>query len=445
MNSQLFCILPIIIVIILSMITQNMFISLFIGVVSGLLIIYIRQPYLIVWQFIKILYDVLTSWNTIWVLLVCLFFGAFNKMIKESGGIKGIEKWIDHFCKRRTSTMLGTWLLGLFICISEYLSALIVGLTFQKANDQHHISRQMFSYIINSTCTTVCTIVPVSDFAVFISGLMKNANLIDGSHMMNGYLHTIPFILYSFFAILIVPLFIFKIIPLYGPMKKIEEDIIKNNDVPLVKDNNHNSQQAKVHLFFLPILTVFVLTIFTQDVLIAVLTTLCLSCVFYVIQGLFTIKECFDIVIDGMMDLFPICITIILAYMLVVVNQRLGIVELISDIILQSVPKQLLPAMIFVFLGMISFISGSFWGLAAIAFPLIGIIVRFSGINPYLCSGALISAITFGSQSCLYSDTVTLSAVSTQISNIEYFKTSAPFIMCSFLLTVLGYIILGCL
>ena len=442
MNSQLLCVLPMLIVILLSIVLKDIFISIFAGVVCGLFLLNMGQPQLMIQQFIEILYDVLMSENTVWVILMCLLFGALIKLIEESGGIEGIKKWINRFCRTRKASLMGMWILGLIICISDYLSVLMVGLTFRKTSDQNKISREMFSYILNSTCVTVCSIMPLSDMAVFMAGLMKSADLIGGDNIMGSYLHVVPFILYSFSAILIVPMFILKIIPLYGPMKSAEEKALGNREMTVDEENLPESR-GKIYHFFLPIISVFLFTIWTGDILTAVFISLLASFVLYTAQGIFKVKEFFDLVIKGMLDIFPVCVSIVLAYMLVEINKELGMIDFISQIVLQSVPVCLLPVIIFVGIGIISSISGSFWGMAAIAFPLLGIIVQCSDVNAYLCCGALISAVTFGSQSCLYSDTLMLSSISTEISSVEYFKTSVPLLMIPFSLSALGYTLLG--
>lgn len=444
---ELFCLFPIFAVMLLSVITKNVFLSLLIGVILGLFLLNISNPLIIIDQFIQLLYQVLMSKNTIWVILICLFFGALNKIISESGGIEGIERWIQKICQTRTKTMLGTWLLSLTICISEYLSALTVGMAFRKSSDKNKISREMFAYIINVASSSICAIIPISDMAVFMSGLMVSAGLISNDSILHGYIQTIPYILFGLISIVLVPLFILKVIPLFGPMKQAEQRTISTGKVLeqeiVVSGQSQRKKDGKILNFFIPILTVFIMTIITNDILIGVFISLIVSFIVYTIQKVMTVNEFLDNIVEGMKEIFSICITITLAYMLVEINQQLGMVEFLSSIILQSIPKEFLPVMIFVFLGILSNVSGSFWGLAAIAFPLIGVIVNTLHANPFLCSGALISAVTFGTQSCLYSDTVMVSSVSTQLNNVTYFKTSFPLIFLSFILSAIGYLILG--
>jgi Na+/H+ antiporter NhaC len=99
--------------------------------------------------------------------------------------------------------------------------------------------------------------------------------------------------------------------------------------------------------------------------------------------------------------------------------------------------------LIFVVIGLLSFGSGSFWGLAAIAFPIVGPLAAALGVPYALASGALISAVCFGGHICIYSDTVILTAASTQVTNVDYFKTSAPLVAIPFVASIIVFLILG--
>ena len=110
---------------------------------------------------------------------------------------------------------------------------------------------------------------------------------------------------------------------------------------------------------------------------------------------------------------------------------------------LKAVNPGLLPAVVFVVIGLLSFASGSFWGLAAIAFPIVGPLSAALGVSPLLCGGALISAVCFGGHICLYSDTVILTSASTQVTNAEYLRTSGPLVLVPFVLSAIGFTVLG--
>ena len=145
----------------------------------------------------------------------------------------------------------------------------------------------------------------------------------------------------------------------------------------------------------------------------------------------------------GLVDMFPTLIIIILSYVLIEVNTQLGLIDFVVGIALKTVNPALLPVTIFVVIGLLSFASGSFWGLAAIAFPIVGPLAEALGVNPFLCAGALISAVAFGGHICMYSDTVILASASTQVTNADYFRTSGPLVVVPFVLAAVVFTIFG--
>jgi Na+/H+ antiporter NhaC len=110
---------------------------------------------------------------------------------------------------------------------------------------------------------------------------------------------------------------------------------------------------------------------------------------------------------------------------------------------LKALNPALLPVTIFVVISLLSFGSGSFWGLAAISFPIIAPLADALGANPFLCAGALVSAVCAGGHICIYSDTVILTSASTQVTPAEYFRTSLPFILVAYVISIIGFLVLG--
>jgi len=102
-----------------------------------------------------------------------------------------------------------------------------------------------------------------------------------------------------------------------------------------------------------------------------------------------------------------------------------------------------LPAISFVFVGLLAFCTGSFWGVAAISLPIIVPLAQAIGTDPLLAAGAVISGTVFGSHACFYSDAATLTSAATQIRNIDYAKTVLPLLAVPFGLAVVAYLIAG--
>ncbi|MEG0924353.1 MAG: Na+/H+ antiporter NhaC family protein [Anaerovoracaceae bacterium] len=454
MEFGLFSLIPVIVIIVFALITKDTFISLFLGVVTGFIMVAGGNPLKAFNGFLDSLYVVMTDSNTAWVLLICGLFGSLIMLITEAGGALGFSNLAEKFLKTRTAALMGTWILGIIVCVDDYLNSLAVGAAVRRITDKEKVSREMVAYIVNSTGVTVCAIIPFSSWAAFMGGLMKKSDMLDGLSVAGAYLHTIPFMVYGWLAVICVPLFILKVIPLFGPMKKAEKRAMETGEVFSAETKaqlgelpneelKFKDKKCRAINFLAPIVLVAILTVTTEDLLIGVFAAIALCFVMYLPQKLMTIKEYFNNIMGGLSDMFSMLVIIILSYVLIEVNGQLGLVDFIVGVALKAVNPAFLPATIFVVIGLLSFASGSFWGLAAIAFPIVGPLSVALGVSPFLCAGALISAVAFGGHICMYSDTVILASASTQVTNAEYFRTSAPLVMVPFVLATIGFIILG--
>jgi Na+/H+ antiporter NhaC len=193
----------------------------------------------------------------------------------------------------------------------------------------------------------------------------------------------------------------------------------------------------------LPIVVVAIVTVVTEDILMGLFIALALCFVMYLPQRLMNFTQYFDYVIKGLVDMFPVLILIIMAYTLMEVNGGLGLTPFVIDTALKALNPALLPVTVFIVIALLSFASGSFWGLAAISFPIVGPLAIALGVNPFLCAGAVVSAVAFGGHICIYSDTVILTSASTQVTNVDYFRTSLPLVLVPFVLSAIGFLILG--
>lgn len=450
----LLSLIPVVVIIVFALITKDTFISLFLGVASGFLLVAHGHPLTAFNGFVDGLYTVLADSNTAWVLMLCGLFGSMVMLMQESGGVLGFSNLTHKVLKTRKASLIGTWVLGIIVFVDDYLNSLAVGAAVRDITDKQRVSREMLAYIVNSTGVTVCAIVPISTWAAFMSAQMKTAHMTEGLSAAGAYAHAIPFMIYAWLAVLCVPLFCLKIIPLFGPMKKAEQRALETGQVfsatskeALVEIPDEEKKFANIPCrasnFLIPMLVVAALTIKTEDILIGLFAAIGVCFIMYIPQRLMNVQKFFNSVMGGLVDMFPTLVIIVLSYVLIEVNGQLGLVDFVVDMALKTVNPALLPATIFVVIGLLSFASGSFWGLAAIAFPIVGPLASALGVNVFLCAGALVSAVAFGGHICMYSDTVILASASTQTTNAEYFRTSAPLVMVPFILSIVVFLILG--
>ncbi|MEG1742493.1 MAG: Na+/H+ antiporter NhaC family protein, partial [Acetivibrio sp.] len=87
--------------------------------------------------------------------------------------------------------------------------------------------------------------------------------------------------------------------------------------------------------------------------------------------------------------------------------------------------------------------TGSFWGMAAVCFPIMLPLVDSLNANMYLTIGALIAGAAAGSATCFYGDSVTLTCGITKIKNLDYVRTAFPLIAPMIAVTAVLYLVAG--
>ena len=155
--------------------------------------------------------------------MVCALFGSLIALLGASHGTIGFSRWLRKLCRGPKSTLIVTWIMGVLIFVDDYLIIMTVSTSMQRMSDHHKVPREALTYIIASTGAPVCTLLPFSTWAVFFAAMFYSetgvAELGFGSPIAT-FIHTIPFIFYAIFAVLMVPLFSLGLVPKLGYMKR---------------------------------------------------------------------------------------------------------------------------------------------------------------------------------------------------------------------------------
>lgn len=167
--------------------------------------------------------QVLANPDVIWVILVCGLMGSLIGLLLRSGASATFADKLSNHIKGRRSTLMAAWSMGIFLFVDDYLNSLAVGTAMRKLSDKYKVSREMLAYVVDSTAAPISVIIPVSTWAVFFGKLMETNNIAPPGQGVSTYITAIPYMLYPWFAVLMIPLVVSGIIPLIGPMKKSEK------------------------------------------------------------------------------------------------------------------------------------------------------------------------------------------------------------------------------
>ncbi len=508
MNAEKFGIwtlIPPLVAIVLAFITKNVVVSLFIGVLSGSFILSLNgfnvfsalvNAFL---DFInRALYSLADPWNAGIILQVLVIGGVIN-LVAKMGGAKAIAEALAKRAKTAKSTQLITWLMGICVFFDDYANALIVGPIMRPVADKMHISRERLAFIIDATAAPIAGLAIISTWIGLEVGLINDAFGSIGveADAFGVFLQTIPF---RFYNILILAFIVITTVTMkeFGPMRKAEiaarkrkqkdiEEVAIDLATSELESDMEPKEGVKLSIWnaIIPIgvLIVSALASFYysgysaimggEDVAIQQLLTnspasfnaikecfaaadasvalfqsalfaSIVAIVMAVTKKIFTVGEAIDVWIDGMKGLLITGVILILAWSLSSVIKELGTAAFLVDNLQASIPKFLLPSLIFILGSIISFATGTAYGTMGILMPL-AIPLAYS-MNPdmsfvIVSTSAVLTGAIFGDHCSPISDTTILSSMGAGCNHIEHVKTQIYYALFVASITIVfGYI-----
>ncbi len=190
-------------------------------------------------------------------------------------------------------------------------------------------------------------------------------------------------------------------------------------------------------------LVLIAITIYIQDILYGVILGIVACAIMYIPQKLMTINEFFDVSLEGFKSMIQVMGIVIAAFILQVANEGLGLTPFVIETVKPLLSPSLLPLITFIVIAFLAFATGSFWGIAAISFPIIIPLAQSLDANVFMAGAAIISATSFGSHACFYSDAATLTCAATEIQNIDYAKTSLPLLIVPTSIAIVLFLVFG--
>ena len=147
---------PALVAIILSLITKEVYSSLFIGIVIGALFFTGFNPVAAFDQVVQGgLIKVLSDSYNVGILIFLVVLGAMVSLLNKSGGSKAFGEWASKNIKSKAGALLATWFFGVLIFVDDYFNCLTVGSVMRPVTDKYKISRAKLAYIIDATATPI--------------------------------------------------------------------------------------------------------------------------------------------------------------------------------------------------------------------------------------------------------------------------------------------------
>lgn len=465
-NYGVLSLIPAILAVVLAFWTKNVVLSLIISLFTGALIIASWNPWIAMQDmFSNYLFVNITDSGNAQTVIMMSFVGGFVALLEKSGGARAFASAIAKKVKSKSTAQGCAWLGGLAIFFSDSGNSLILGPIFRPIMDRLKVSRAKLAYILDSTSSPVCILVPITGWGVYIMSIIATEFEGLGIELNDAstFVAAIPYQFYAILALLLVPLIAFGKRD-FGPMVQSER-IAQNGLTEEQKAAGEEvvvSDDKKVSAWNmgLPLIVLFV-TIFAMffswgwpaeevagsKIRVALTSGYFLASItlgiMIIKQKLMTFNDVFDTFIGGIKKMAGILVIIICAWGVGGVCGDLGTSTFIVDSTIDIIPASLVPAMLFLIGSIISFATGTSWGTMAILLPL-GIHMAYGfGVSEYITIAAVLSGSLFGDHCAPISDTTVMSSMAAGCNHIEHVKTQIPYALLAAVSAFIAYLILG--
>lgn len=446
MSSGLFGLILVLLVVVIAISTRQVEVSLILASMIGC--IYLYQGDFIT-QWCSILQQALE--NNAWVMLLVGIFGSFIALLQASNGHLGFSKIIDRICNTEKKTLLTTFVLGCVIFIDEFLNVLSIGACMKDHYDKQKIPREALAYLLDSTGTPVCVLIPVSGWGVcFISMFEKEDSFRAlGNDSIANYMKAVPFCFYAIFTIIILILFCLGIMPKLGGMKKAYERVATTGEVYSEKSRkynqkiNTNTQEGNALDFLIPMGVLVAMTAVTGDLIPALIVAIIVCAIMYLPRHRINVTDFFPTIVKGFASMLPVLTILLLTYHLQIVTEKLNLVDYVITITEPYLKGAWFPTIVFLLVAALCFTTASFVGTAAIVTPLVFPLGAAIGANTVLVMAAIISGCAFGSHACFYADATIVASNSAGIDNMEHAISQFPYVIIATVLSIICFTISG--
>lgn len=416
----------------------------------------------------KLFQAALGNADFIWVLMIEVAVGIMIAFYLRADVIKGFADWGSTKIRSRRMASGFGWLLGLFIFFSDYFSPLFSGPIARPITDKYKVSREMLSFTLDSGSGPVCTLVPISGWAVYMAGLLVgNGPIATAEDGMSVFIKSIPYNFYGWLAVIGCGLFAFQIIPNFGPMKKAEDrarlegKVIRDGATPLTGEELDFIQPIPgkpTHMVLHLVIPVAMLITIGVGTFIILGSVKILEAFFAVVMyqsvvmwigGYFTsIKDFITTATNGIKAVLPAIFILALAYCINTISKGLGAQQYVIDLTKNWMTPAMLPAITFLSGACISFFTGTSWGTYAILVPFsVPMALNLSGgeITPIVLVtvSAIMGGGVFGDHCSPVSDTTCLSSFGAASDHMDHVITQLPYAVSFASIAFVMFIIVG--
>ncbi len=465
------CFLPAFISMVLALLTKNVILSLFSGILAGAFI----QNDFFSQEFFCYLYRVFSAkfvmgskvnFPNITLMLFFWILGIFVYLMQRSGYMKAFSGFLGKKLKSRKAGQLFILFLGLGLFIDDYFKILAIGSVACAFCDRLCISREKLAYFLDVTAAPVCVLIPISSWGASIiatlNGIIEEQGIADCSGL-ELFLWIALCNWYAILSLLLVLIMVWVGFD-FERMRSCEFAATKMK----LKGEVVKGTRREAIYFILPVVVLTVITVImvlvtgmrglkvSEEVTLLNVIDGSENNFSMVVGGIVAIGIAFylrrqpvDFIVatkQGFSTMFPSMTTLFFSWALSQVIEDLNTGQYLARLI-KGIPylsAYYLPFFFFLIAGGLAFSSGSSWGTFGILLPIVAQIsveINIELLVPLMA--ASIGGAVFGDHASPISDTSILSSVAAGCDHVEHIATQLPYTLFVAGITLFGYLVFG--
>jgi Na+/H+ antiporter NhaC len=415
------------------------------------------------------------------ILLVYLWaLGGLIGLWTRTGGALRFATWAgERMVTGPKTAKFFTWIMGLVFHQGGTISTVLTGATARPIGDQHDVSHEELSYVVDSTASPAATLIPFNVWPIYVGGLVAGTiPLFETSQQgIQFFFSSIWANFYALFAVALTLLFAWEKLP-YVPSKKMRNaterarttgKLDRDGATPLtsreltemdVPDDYGPSLVdflgpigTLLGVAIIPYITTYFFMGWTggesPDPLLLIAEAFVLAVLVGMGVALFKgmdFREVMDGFIDGCKGVTIGAIILALAVSLKEVAEAVGTAEYVVATVGEALSPTILPGLLVVLCLVIAFSTGTSWGTYAVVFPVAMPLAWSLSQDPLfitLCFGAVVGGSVYGDQCSPISDTTVLSSLATGADLMDHVNTQLPLASVAGGLAIVLYTVLA--
>ena len=482
-------VLPFFIVIPIAIFTKQVVPGLVIGLLTGCYLLH-PSPLAGLHAAVTYLVTEASTPGNVRLILFLYGFGAFVGLVRVSGGVRGIAKWMESRIHTTRGAYILTWISALATFMAPDFRIITIAPIVSHIFARLRVPPMRVAYIIDVTATPLCAVIPIATaFVGYMVGListsLRHVPLPIAPYPL--LLRSIPFNLFAWIAML------YGLLISFLPMRHVEktlaapsesENITIHRRLATVEMGSMGATAAMTQdtlpsrldilaekappvalRLLLPLALLLCLTIIltwldgvakgagglfnafvkadtAAAMLEALFITLVATVVYYLIRRQPISRTMFAVVAGGN-EMMNVIVLLVLVWGVSAVSTDLGFATFTEHELARYVPHLFIAPVLFVVGSAISYVIGSSFGTWAILLPLGFAMAPHTVIGIALVAGAVFASGTFGGFASPLSDNTVAMATVMKLPIVDYarYKLTSALVMVG--VSAVGFAVLG--